>query len=215
MKVAIYARVSTKDKDQDPELQLVPLRTHCLAMGWDAVEYVDVASAGDLAGRKDWRKLQQDVRRHLIDRVLVWKLDRAFRSSVHALSTLEEWDGLGVGFTCLTQSGIDTATPMGKLVLAILAAVAEFEKSLIVERVKEGLVNARRKGKRLGRPPATARPGFAREWEQVWPEIVAGRLSLRAAASRLGVGVATVSRLAKDSKPRDRSGIAQKVGGAA
>ena len=127
--------------------------------------------------------------------VLTWKLDRAFRSSLHALSTIEEWERLGVGFSCLTQAGIDTTTATGKLTLQILAAVAEFERSLIRERVREGLVNARRKGRRLGRPSVAMRPGFGHEWKAVKAELDAGRLTRAAAARRLGIAESTLRRL--------------------
>lgn len=80
-RVAIYARVSTRDKDQDPEVQLVPLREYAQAHGWETVEFVDVAPAGDLRRRTAWRRLLADAARRRWDAVLVWKLDRAFRSS--------------------------------------------------------------------------------------------------------------------------------------
>jgi DNA invertase Pin-like site-specific DNA recombinase len=125
--VALYARVSTRDKEQDPELQLHPLREYAAARGWRPTEYVDRAPAGDLTGRAAWARLLADVRRRRVDLVLAWKLDRPFRSTLHCLSTLQEWDHRGVGFACLTQE-IDTTSPTGRLLLTLLAAVAEFER---------------------------------------------------------------------------------------
>ena len=87
---AIYARVSTKDKDQDPATQLLPLREYLSGQGWQAAgEYIDQAPAGDLAARAAWRQLMQAASRGRIDVVLVFRLDRAFRSVLHAAETLD------------------------------------------------------------------------------------------------------------------------------
>lgn len=201
LRVALYARVSTRDKDQDVDLQLHPMREYVAARGWQAAEYVDHAPAGDLAGRAAWARLLEDARRRRLDHVLVWKLDRAFRSTLHCLSTLQELEHKGVGFACLTQSDVDTTSPTGRLLLTLLAAVAEFERGLIRERVKEGMVNARRKGARIGRPSATARPAVARQLAEVRAEIAAGALTKRAAARRLGVGNGTLARLLANQSP--------------
>jgi DNA invertase Pin-like site-specific DNA recombinase len=192
--------VSTRDKDQDPEVQLAPLRDHAATRGWEASEYVDHASAADTAGRTAWARLIEDARQRRVDLVLVWKLDRAFRSTLHCLRTLESWEHQGVGFACLTQP-IDTTSPTGRLLLTILAAVAEFERTLIAERVREGMSNARRRGARIGRRPAAERPHVARHLEAVRAELAAGTLSKRAAARRLRVGFGTLDRLL-DGKER-------------
>ena len=193
-RVAIYARVSTRDHGQDPELQLVPLREWATAHGGRTAEYVDLASAADLRGRTAWRRLLDDARHHRIDIVAVWKLDRAFRSSLEAATTLAELRDRGVDFVAITQP-IDTTTPTGRLIYAVLAAVAEMERDLIVERVREGMKNARRRGARIGRPSGTERPTFARQWPAVRAQVAAGQLSRRAAAVRLGIGHATLERL--------------------
>jgi len=195
VRVALYARISTRVKDQDPEVQLHLLRAYAATRGWLLTEYVDRAPAGDLAGRAAWARLLEDARRRRLDHILVWKLDRAFRSTLHCLSTLQELEHGGVGFSCLTQSEVDTTSPTGRLLLTLLAAVAEFERGLIRERVKEGMANARRKGASIGRPSATARPAVARQRAAVKAEIAAGTLSKREAARRLGVGRATLDRL--------------------
>jgi DNA invertase Pin-like site-specific DNA recombinase len=194
MRVGLYARVSTRDKDQDPELQLQPMREYAAARGWRTLEYVDRASAGDMAGRTAWRQLLKDGRHRRIDHVMAWKLDRPFRSTLHCLRTLEELDHRGVGFSCLTQE-IDTTSPTGRLLLTILAAVAEFERGLISERVREGMVNARRKGARIGRPTAIARPEVASQLKEVLAELAAGAISKREACRRLKVGMATLERI--------------------
>jgi len=194
LRVALYARISTRDKDQDPELQLAPMRDYASTRGWDALVYVDAASAADMAGRPAWARLVADARQRRIDLVLVWKLDRAFRSTLHCLRTLEAWQRQSVGFACLTQD-VDTTSPEGQLLLTILAAVAEFERGLIAERVKEGMSNARRKGARIGRPPAAERPHVLRHLETVRAAVDAGTLSKRAAARQLRVGFGTLERL--------------------
>ncbi len=195
IRVALYARVSTRDKDQDPELQLDALRAYVAARGWEAVEYVDQTAAGDLAHRTAWARLLADAAQRKVDLVMVWKLDRAFRSTLHALATLQDLEHAGVGFSALTQPELDTTSATGRLVFTILAAVAEMERELIADRVKEGMRHAARQGKRIGRPPVTARAAFTRRWPAVRAEVVAGRLSRRQAARRLGIGTATLARL--------------------
>ena len=96
MRVAIYARVSTSDKDQDPETQLMGQRDYCAAQGWDVVrEYVDIAPARDMAHRTAWRQLLDDGAKRRFKAVVVFKLDRAFRSVKDMHNTLETWDALG------------------------------------------------------------------------------------------------------------------------
>jgi len=194
LRVGLYARVSTRDRDQNPAVQLDMLREYVVARGWVATEYVDLAPAGDLARRTAWARLLTDARQHRLDRVIVLRLDRAFRSTIHALRTLEAFEAAGVGFTCLVQD-IDTTTSAGKLTFTILAAVAELERRLIADRVREGMAHARRQGKQLGRPRVQDRPGFAERWARVAPELAAGRISQRQAARRLRVGQGTVARL--------------------
>jgi DNA invertase Pin-like site-specific DNA recombinase len=195
LRVALYARVSTRDKDQDPELQLEAMRDYVRARGWTAVEYVDIAAAGDLAHRTAWARLLSDAAQRHIDRMLVWKLDRAFRSTLHALATLRDLEHVGVGFASLTQPELDTTSATGRLVFTILAAVAEMERELIADRVREGMRQAARHGARIGRPPVTARPDFDQRWKRVRGQLATGLLSRRQAARRLGIGTATLGRM--------------------
>jgi DNA invertase Pin-like site-specific DNA recombinase len=102
--------------------------------------------------RPELDRLLADAHRRKFDAVVVWKFDRFARSVSHLLRALETFQSLGIEFVSLTE-GVDTSTPMGKMVFTVLGAVAELERSLIVERVKAGLRNARAKGKKLGRPP--------------------------------------------------------------
>ena len=160
----------------------------------------DHASAADMAGREAWARLIEDARRRRVDLILVWKLDRAFRSTLHCLRTLEGWEHQGVGFACLTQP-IDTTSPTGRLLLTVLAAVAEFERSLIAERVREGMAHARRSGPgSAGRRPPSA-PMSPATWRPCAPSWLPGVLSKRAAARRLRVGFGTLERLMNPPSP--------------
>src|SRR6202162_4800047 len=152
MRVALYARVSTVGNGQDPQVQLRELREYCERRGWAvAGEYVDVGISGTKEKRPSLDRLLADAPRRRFDAVVVWKFDRFARSVSHLLRALETFQTLKIEFVSLTE-GVDTSTPMGKMVFTVLGAVAELERSLIVERVKAGLRNARAKGKRLGRP---------------------------------------------------------------
>ncbi len=195
MKVAIYARVSTIDKNQDPETQLMPLRDFCRANDWEVIkEYVDTASARDLAHRTAWRELLDDCAKRRCKVVVVFKLDRAFRSVKDMHDTLAIWDLLGVEFKSMREQ-FDTSTPVGRLLLNLLAAVAEFELEMIRERVKAGMDRARRQGKRIGRPKVTDRRGFKNRFGAILERLKAGEISRRKAAKELNIGYATLKRL--------------------
>lgn len=155
MRVALYARVSTRDQGQDPETQLHALRQWAAQQGHEVVrEYVDLASAGDLRGRVEWRRLLEDARRGGWDALAVVRLDRAWRSAKAMHDDLDYLDRHGKGFVSITQP-IDTTASTGRLLLSILGAIAEFERDIIRERILEGLAKARATGRRLGRPPGS------------------------------------------------------------
>lgn len=195
MKVAIYARVSTSDKEQDPETQLMPLREFCAAQAWEvAGEYVDHAPANDQAHRIRWRDLLDDAAKRKFSVVLVFKLDRAFRSVKHMHDTLAAWELVGVSFKS-TREQFDTTTAIGRLLLNLLAALAEFELETIRERVKAGMDRARRQGKRIGRPKVIDRRGFKGRFEAIVHRLDAGDISRRKAAKEMGIGYATLKRL--------------------
>jgi DNA invertase Pin-like site-specific DNA recombinase len=153
VRAALYARCSTLDKGQDPELQIAPLRDYCKSRGFSIQgEYVDNGISGTKDRRPELDRLLDDTRKRRIDLIIVWKLDRFGRSLKQLVMTLEELSSLGVGFISY-QDSIDLTTPQGRLMFHIIGAMAEFERELIAERVKAGIENARRKGKRLGRRP--------------------------------------------------------------
>ena len=195
MKIAIYARVSTADKDQNPETQLIHLRDYCIAQGWEVYkEYVDTASALDVAHRTAWRDLMDDAAKRKFKAVVVFKLDRTFRSVKHMHDTLHTWELLGIAFKSQREQ-FDTSTPVGRLMLNMLAALAEFELELIRERVKAGMERARRQGKRIGRPKITEKRGFKTSFKAMLKRLSRGEVSRRQAARELGIGYATLKRL--------------------
>lgn len=152
MRAAIYARVSTSNNGQDPAVQTREIREYCEHRGWQiAGEYTDAGISGAKDSRPELNRLVADAHRRRFDAVVVWKFDRFARSVSHLLRALETFNALGVAFVSLSEQ-IDTSTPTGKMVFTVLGAVAELERSLIAERVRAGLRNARAKGKRLGRP---------------------------------------------------------------
>ena len=157
MKVALYARVSTNN-GQDPEMQLRELREYFQRRGWEITQqYVDVGISGTREKRPKLDKLIADAHRRHFDVVVVWRFDRFARSVSHLLRALENFRSLGIEFVSLSEQ-VDTSTPMGKMIFTVLGAVAELERSLIVERVRAGLRNARAKGKKLGRPRKLTSP---------------------------------------------------------
>ncbi len=181
-RAAVYARVSTVD--QEPENQLQELRQYVQARSWTAQEYVDHGVSGTKDHRPALDRLVADARRRKVDTVVVWRLDRLGRSLTHLVTLLDELQALGVGFVSLGE-GIDLQTPAGRLQLHILAALSEFERARVVERVQAGLQRAKRQGRTLGRPRRViSRRELAR---------VEG-LSTREAAKVLGVPRSTLQR---------------------
>jgi DNA invertase Pin-like site-specific DNA recombinase len=126
--------------------------------------------------------------------VVVFKLDRAFRSVKHMHDTLSAWELSGVSFKSIREQ-FDTSTALGRLLLNLLAALAEFELELIRERVKAGMDRAARQGKKIGRPKVTGRRGFKVRYKTILERLRAGDISRRRAAKELGIGYATLKRL--------------------
>jgi DNA invertase Pin-like site-specific DNA recombinase len=165
-RVAIYARVSTVNHGQDVSMQTRELRQFAEARGWHvAGEYIDAGVSGAKDSRPELNHLMADAHKRRFDVVCVWRFDRFARSVSHLLRALETFKALGIDFVSYSEQ-MDTSTPAGKMVFTVLGAVAELERSLIVERVRAGLRNARAKGKTLGRPRVgvdAARIGRLRE----------------------------------------------------
>jgi DNA invertase Pin-like site-specific DNA recombinase len=191
-RVAIYARVSTTNHGQDVGLQTRELRQFAKARGWTvAGEYVDAGVSGAKDSRPELNRLMAEAHKRRFDVVCVWRFDRFARSVSHLLRALETFKALGIDFVSYSEQ-MDTSTPAGKMVFTVLGAVAELERSLIVERVRAGLRNARAKGKRLGRPRVTvdaAKIAFLRSQGLSWAKI----------GEALGLGEGTVRRSAQAS----------------
>jgi DNA invertase Pin-like site-specific DNA recombinase len=191
-RVAIYARVSTTNHGQDVTLQTRELRQFVEARGWNVVdEYVDEGISGTKDRRPALDRLMSNAHKRKFDVVVCWRFDRFARSVSHLLRALETFNALGIAFVSLSEN-VDTTTPTGKMVFTVLGAVAELERSLIAERVRAGLRNARAKGKTLGRPRIAVdavRIGCLRQQGLSWAKI----------AAQLGVGEGTVYRLAHAS----------------
>jgi DNA invertase Pin-like site-specific DNA recombinase len=150
-RVALYARVSTLN-GQDPEMQLSELREYVSRRGWTITsEYVDQGVSGSKESRPQLNQLMADAHRRKFDAVLVWKIDRFGRSLKHLVNALADLCAYGVAFVSF-RDNLDLSTPSGRLMFQIIGAMAEFERSLIQERVRAGLRNARAKGKKFGRP---------------------------------------------------------------
>jgi DNA invertase Pin-like site-specific DNA recombinase len=172
---AIYARVSTFD--QEPENQLAELRRYVSARGWTSTEFVDRGVSGAKESRPALDAVLTAARRRHFDVLVVWRLDRLGRNLRHLVVTLDELASLGVGFVALNE-GIDATTPAGRLQMAVLGAIAQFERERIAERVRAGLARVKAQGQRLGRRPHRISD---RDLERV------SGLSVRAAAKALGV----------------------------
>lgn len=184
-RAGIYARVSTSD--QTPDNQLLPLRAFAAARGWTASEYTDHGVSGAKERRPALDALLKAARSRKLDVILIAKLDRLARSVHHLLSVAKELEALGVGLV-VTEQALDTTTPSGRLLFYVLAAVAEFERDIIRERVISGLRRAQAQGRRLGRPRLhNVDVTEARK-------LLAAGLSLRAAGRALGVHPMVVRR---------------------
>jgi len=154
------------------------------ARDWQVTrEYVDVGISGTKEKRPELDRLLADAYRRRFDAVVVWRFDRFARSVSHLLRALENFRSLGIEFVSLSEQ-VDTSTPTGKMIFTVLGAVAELERSLIVERVKAGLRNARAKGRKLGRPRKVSNP-------LVITRLRALGASWRAVGNALGVSATT------------------------
>ncbi len=151
-KAGLYARVSTLDRGQDTENQLVELRAVAEQRGWIPVdEYIDKGVSGRKDRRPELDRLLADCSRGRINLVACWRLDRFGRSRKHLLDTIDTLRRWGVDFVSVRDGEWDTTSATGRLVLQLLASVAEFESRLLSERTKAGLERAKANGKRLGR----------------------------------------------------------------
>ncbi|HVL66769.1 MAG TPA: recombinase family protein [Vicinamibacterales bacterium] len=181
---ALYLRVSTTD--QHTENQALELRQFAAARGWTIVrEYEDAGVSGAKESRPALNAMLQDARRRKFDVLVCWRLDRLGRNLRHLVLLLDELHALGVSFASLNE-GIDATTPAGRLQMHMLAALSEFERGRIQERVRAGLARARANGRRLGRPAHRLSADDIRR---------TAHLTTRAAARELRVSPALVHKL--------------------
>ena len=197
-RVAIYARVSTVDKGQDPETQLIALREYAKRRGFEIVgEYIDYAR-GAREDRPVYRALVEAARKRQTDVVLVWRYDRFARSTQALVHALKEFQGLGVDFISY-QENIDTTTPQGEMIFTVMASLAQFESALISERVKAGMARAKAQGKRISRSP------IAKGVQVRIVELYAQGVSMHQISQQLKIGYGTawkyVQRLKQDIIP--------------
>lgn len=184
-RVALYARVSTLDKGQDPETQLVQLREYAQARNFEVItEFIDYAS-GTSGDRTQYKLMMAAAKKRKIDVVLVWRYDRFARSTQALVNALKEFQSLGIDFISY-QENIDTTTPTGELIFHVMASLAQFESSLISQRVKAGMARAKAQGKRIARPP------IAKELQAKIIELQREGLSMNRISKTLGIAYGTV-----------------------
>jgi DNA invertase Pin-like site-specific DNA recombinase len=190
-RAALYVRVSSGE--QNTGAQERALREYIQRRGWKLqLIYKDQGVSGASSNRPALNELMKTCRRGSVDVVVVWKFDRFARSLKQLMSGLETYRALGIDFVSVTES-IDTSLSSGELVFQMIGAVAQFERSLIGERVKSGLANARAKGKVLGRP--SLRKLSCAEIRQLKEDRAQSNTPFRALAKRFGVSVWTAHRL--------------------
>lgn len=187
-RAALYARVSTRDKEQDPEVQLRILRQWAHRQDLEPEEYIDFASGKDL-NRPGWQRMMADMKAGRVDVIAVLRLDRAFRSVLDMSVSLQALQARGVRFAAATQD-LDTSTATGKLLVNLLGSFGEFERVLSSERIKEGMAKS---SKKPGRP---RKVGQRRLVEAV------KRLGVRGADRELGITASAVSQRVKKSQVR-------------
>lgn len=190
-RAALYIRVSTID--QHPETQGIDLRQFAAQRGYEIVEeYLDHGVSGTRVRRPALDQLLKDAHRHRFDTVLVWSCDRLARSTKHFLTVLDELGELGIQFISQREA-IDTDGPLGRAIVVIISAIAELERSLIVERVRAGMRRAKLEGRRIGRAPLDVdRVAVVRDR--------VGGLSLTQTASKYGISRASVVRLVREAQ---------------
>jgi len=189
-RAVVYARVSTAD--QHPEMQQEELLEYVKRRNWKLYKIYSDTASGAAETRPALNALLDDCRRGRVDIVVVWKFDRFARSLKQLLFALELFRKLGIGFVSCTEA-IDTSLPHGEMLFQIIGAIAQWERSLIAERVKAGLQHARNQGKRLGRP--ATRQLTRLEASALRRERAANKSPFRVLAKKFGVSLWTAHKL--------------------
>jgi DNA invertase Pin-like site-specific DNA recombinase len=193
-RVALYARVSTKDRGQDHDNQLIQLRAFAKTHGWEIVhEYVDKAS-GKRSDREQFQKMFGAASRREFDVLVFWSLDRLSREgTVETLNHLQQLTGYGVNYRSFTEQYLDSTGIFKEAVIGILAAVAKQERVRLSERTIAGLERARSQGRVGGRPKAEDDPSTLK----MFAKLKRDGLSIRKIAAKMGVSPTTVQKLAR------------------
>jgi DNA invertase Pin-like site-specific DNA recombinase len=192
-RAVLYLRVSTVD--QNPESQGIELRHFARQRGYEIVdEYTDHGVSGTKARRPALDRLLKDANRRRFDVVLVWSCDRLARSTKHFLQVLDELSELGIQFLSQREA-IDTDGPLGRAIVVIVSAVAELERSLIVERVRAGMRRAKLEGRRIGRTPLNI------DHAALVRDRISG-LSLTTCAKKYGLSRASVVRFVREAQTK-------------
>ncbi len=190
-RTALYLRCSTTD--QHTETQELDLRQLASQRGFEIVEVYSDYASGAKNSRPQLDRMMADARKGKFDVVLVWACDRLARSVTHFLETIDEFNRLNVEFVSFREQ-LETGGPLGRAVVVIISAIAELERSLIIERVRAGLRRARLEGRRLGRPPLSLdRDAVLRDRSR--------GMSIRQLAKQHGIAETSVRRLLKTSQP--------------
>jgi DNA invertase Pin-like site-specific DNA recombinase len=194
-RAALYLRVSTVD--QHPETQGIELRQFAKLRGYEIVhEYIDHGVSGTKIRRPALDQMLKDAHRRKFDGVLCWSCDRLARSTKHFLHVLDELNELEIQFLSMREA-IDTEGPLGRAIVVIISAIAELERSLIVERVRAGMRRAKLEGRRIGRAPLDVDHAA----------LVRDRLngmSLTHVAKKYGLSRASVVRFVREAQMRQR-----------
>lgn len=195
-KAAIYVRVSTSKRTgpdvylQNPAVQEEPLRELAGKRGWEVTKVYCDRMSGANPNRPEYKRMMEDARRRAFDVLMVWKFDRFARSLKELVTGLDEFRALDIEFVSSTEA-MDTSTPSGRLVFSVIAAIAEFERSLIQERIRAGLDHAREKGTKSGDPIGRPKRVFNRD---LVIKLRGEGVSIREIARRLKVGKGTIER---------------------
>jgi DNA invertase Pin-like site-specific DNA recombinase len=193
-RAVLYLRVSTID--QHPETQGIELRQFARQRGYEIVEeYVDHGISGTKVRRPALDRLLKDAPRRKFDVLLVWSCDRLARSTKHFLQVLDELNELGIQFLSQREA-IDTEGPLGRAIVVIISAIAELERSLIVERVRAGMRRAKLEGRRIGRTPLDV------DHAALVRDRLVGMMSLTAVAKKYGLSRASVVRFVHNAQKR-------------
>jgi DNA invertase Pin-like site-specific DNA recombinase len=197
-RAALYLRVSTLD--QHPETQAIELRQFARQRGYDIVEeFVDHGVSGSKVRRPALDRLLKDAHRLRFDAVLVWSCDRLARSTKHFLQVLDELNELGIQFHSQREA-LDTEGPLGRAIIVIISAIAELEKSLIVERVRAGMRRAKLEGRRIGRTPLDV------DHATLVKDRLSG-MSLTIVAKKHGLSRASVVRFVREVQRNDMEAV--------